>query len=394
MKPLAGVRVLDFSRYIAGPYCATLLAQFGAEVIKIEAPGVGDECRTWPPLKEGHSGYFASVNRGKKSLTLNIKSPEGKKVIAQLVKESDVLLHNFTAGVCKKLELDYEIISQLNPQLIYCSISGFGAEGPYRNRKGFDTIFQAMGGVTGLTGAEDGEPVKAGVPLADVSSGIFGALSIVTALYNRTKNGKGEYIDLALLDSLLNFLPVALSFYSINGEPPKRMGSQHPGRVPSAAFRCSDGKYVHISVTDAQWKSLCEILELHDLLEDERFDRNEDRVELRNIVMAKLSRAILGVSRPELVAKCQEKGIPCGEILSLDEVEADEQIKFRKSFGEFETAGIGKMKYARYPARFKEIDTDLKRFTPQVGEDTEEILRTILKYSTAEIKRMQENGIV
>lgn len=394
MKPLAGVRVLDFSRYIAGPYCATLLAQFGAEVIKIETPGVGDECRTWPPLKNGESGYFASMNRGKKSLTLNIKSPEGKKIVAQLVKESSVLLHNFTAGVCKKLEMDYETISRLNPQIIYCSVSGFGAEGPYRDRKGFDTIFQAMGGITGLTGEENGEPVKAGVPIADVSSGIFSALSIITALYNRTNTGKGECIDIALLDSVLNFLPVALSFYSINGEPPRKMGSQHPGRVPSAAFKCADGKYAHISVTDAQWKSLCEVLNLQDLLADERFALNENRVEMRQTVMEILSKAIARVTRKELVSKCLSKGIPCGEIMTLDEIEQDEHIVFRKSIGEYETPGIGRMKYARYPARFKEIDTELQRFTPRVGEDTDEVLTAILNYSPDELKILREKGVI
>lgn len=394
MKPLDGIRVLDMSRYIAGPYGALLLAQFGAEVIKIEPPDVGDECRTWEPVKNGFSGYFSSNNRGKKSFSLNLKNPESRKVLDDLIAKSDVFLHNYTDSVCRKFKMQYSEISKINPQIIYCGVSGFGEQGPYKDRKGFDTIFQAMGGLTWLTGEKEGEPIKAGAPVADVSSGIFSALSIITALYNRQKTGCGEKIDMALVSSLINFLPVALAFYSLTGESPVRMGSEHMGRVPSAVFKCKTDDYVHISVTDPQWRALVDILKISEFAQDNYYDLNNNRLAKRDYVMEMLQNAIRDMPRSELVEKCMQKGIPCGEVLSIDEVVEDQQIKFRESVGRMPTEEVGEFLYAKYPAKFSNIDTEMVQDVPKLGEHTEDILRNMLNYDDNKIKMLQEIGVV
>ena len=377
VKPLSGIKILDLTSYIAGPYCTLLLSAFGAEVVKVESP-LGDESRTWPPIKDGFSGYFANFHGGKKSFSLDLKQPESREVLNKLISKCDVFIHNYTGKTRRKLDMGYDTVARLNPNVIYCNISGFGASGPYEDRKGFDTIFQAMSGVTWLTGEKGGSPIKAGVPIGDVSGGLFAALSVMAAVHKRSLTGKGEYIDMALVDGLVNFLPVALSFYSFTGKSPARLGSQHPGRVPSATFLCADGKYVHISVTDGQWGRLCDILGIPEWREDEFYKLNNNRVKAREEVMAKISAAIGNFERADLVKQCMEQGIPCGEVFSIDEIENDPQIQFRNTIDKVQQDNGLLVRYANYPAKFKEMDVSLDRNVPKVGQHNEEVLKNWL----------------
>jgi crotonobetainyl-CoA:carnitine CoA-transferase CaiB-like acyl-CoA transferase len=376
MKPLAGIRVLDLSQYIAGPYCTQILATFGAEVVKIESPG-GDDARSWPPIKDGFSGYFANFNGGKKSLALDLKDAAGRAYLDRLIARADILVHNFTGRTRAKLNLDYDYVCSLNERLIYCNITGFGADGPYQDRKGFDTVFQAVAGVTNLTGEQGREPVKAGVPVGDISAGIYAALSIMAAIRNRDVNGKGECIDYAIVDGLLTFLSVSMAFYSFSGKTPERLGSGHVGRVPSQVFQCRDGKYVHLSINDGQWPLLCDILDLPDWRDDDFYKYNNNRITVREEIVGRLREKIGALDCAAFAGACMKKGVPCGEVNAIEDIEADPQIQWRKSI---ETVCYGDvtMRYANYPARYANIDTGLSRVIPQIGEHNEEIGRSWL----------------
>lgn len=376
MKPLENIKILDLSSYIAGPYSTLLLSMLGATVVKVESPK-GDDSRTWPPIRDGFSGYFANFNGGKKSFALDLKDPESRPVLDRLISKCDVFLHNFTGRTRRKLNMEYEAIAAVNPNVIYCNVSGFGADGPYGDRKGFDTIFQAVSGVTNLTGVKGGDPIKCGVPIGDVSGGVFTALSIMAALYQRQLTGKGEYIDLSLTDCLVNFLPVAMAFYSFNGVTPKRMGSEHPGRVPSSTFLCGDGRFVQISVTDGQWPRLCGILGLDDWGEHEFYKLNINRIQAREEVMARLGAQIKQKDSRALEKECMEAGIPCGVVNDIEGLIGDPQIQYRRTI-DSEQFGEVLMRFANFPARFHGIDTGISRRVPGVGEHNEEVLRTWL----------------
>ena len=269
MKPLAGLVVLDFSRVLAGPMGTQILAEFGAEVIKVEMPGTGDETRHFEPrLPNGESGYFFAFNRGKKSITLNLKSERGRAIARDLARQADVVVENFLPGAMKKMGLDYETLSALNTRLVYVSNTGFGQTGPYRDRKGYDTIFQALSGIMALTGYPDGPPAKVGVPISDLASGLWVAISVLTGLMGRTNTGKGCQVDLGMMDVQASLLTIAASRFFANGEDPQRTGTEHLGRVPSAAFECKDGGWLHISGSDQHWLAICDVLGLTDLAAD------------------------------------------------------------------------------------------------------------------------------
>ncbi|MDR1321050.1 MAG: CoA transferase [Gracilibacteraceae bacterium] len=372
MKPLRNIRVLDFSQYIAGPFCTALLGTFGAEVVKIENPK-GDDARSWPPIKNGFSGYFANYNGGKKSVCLNFKDAADMETINQLTAKCDVLVHNFTASTRARLQMEYERIAAINPRIIYCNISGWGEDGPYKDRKGFDTVFQAVAGVTGLTGEQGGEPIKAGVPIGDVSGGLFAALSIMMALEKRRQTGEGENIDLSMVEGLYNFLSVSMAFYAFNGKAPERMGSGHVGRVPSQVFKCGDGKYVHISLNDGQWGKFCEIMGMDDWKEHEYYKVGLNRVESRQEVVTRISAVLSQMTLDSLSAKCLAAGVPCGEVNSLEDIERDPQAVFRHSLDYIDYDGV-RMRFVNYPARFKDIDIRQDRHIPSIGEHTAAVL--------------------
>ena len=377
MKPLEGIKVLDLSQYIAGPYCTMLLELFGAEVVKVENPK-GDDARTWPPIKDGFSGYFANYNCGKKSICLDLKDPGDREKLDLLTAKCDVFVHNFTGRTREKLNMGYETISGINPKVIYCNISGWGATGPYKDRKGFDTVFQAVAGITCLTGERGGDPIKAGVPIGDVSGGMFAAMSILASLRQRDHTGKGDSIDLSMVEGLYNFLPVSMAFYSFNGHTPERMGSGHVGRVPSQVFQCGDGKFVHISLNDGQWGKFCELMGMEDWKDHEFYKVGLNRVKAREEVVSRISNILKGMTREDLSRKCFEAGVPCGEVNAIEDIIEDPQVLSRKAIEQASYGDIT-MNYVNYPARFRNYDIWLDRKIPAVGEHNKEVFDSWLK---------------
>src|SRR5882672_7983589 len=292
MKPLQHLTILDLSRVLACPFASMILAELDATVIKVEQPGAGDETRGFEPQLARDSAYYFACNRSKASITVNLRRPEGQDIIRALAQKADVLVENFPTGTLTRHGLDFTVLSALNPRLVYVSCTGFGQSGPYAHKKGYDTVFQAMGGLMSLTGEKGGGPVKPGLPVADLSSGLWVAIAILAALAGRSRTGKGCQVDFSMLDGQVALLTLAAARYFALGEIPPRLGTEHPGRVPSATFRCKDGKYAHITASDQHWKPLCKALGVEQW--GSAFPDNAVRVEKRDEVMKKLSSLISG----------------------------------------------------------------------------------------------------
>jgi crotonobetainyl-CoA:carnitine CoA-transferase CaiB-like acyl-CoA transferase len=291
--PLEGIKVVDFSQTITGPFCTMILAELGAEVYKLEEPRSGDEARTWPPFLGEESGYFFSINRSKKSLAVNLKDPRGKEIAISLARNADVLVENFTPGVIERLGLDYETIKRINPRMIYCSISAFGQSGPYRNKKGYDPIMQAMGGIMSVTGDIDGPPVKVGVPITDLVTGLYASLGIVLAVLQRKESGEGQYLDLSMFESTLSLLSFVGAFFLYEGVVPKAFGSGNPSRVPTANYLTRDNKYIHVVANDRQWKAFCDTIGLEEMGANPDFDTNAKRVQHREEIDRRIQEKLL-----------------------------------------------------------------------------------------------------
>ena len=303
MKPLDHVTVLDLSRVLACPFASMILAELGARVIKVEQPGGGDETRGFEPQLARDSAYYFACNRSKESITVDLRSDAGRKTIRELAQKADVVLENFPVGTLGRYGLDYAALSSLNPALVYVSCTGFGQSGPYAHKKGYDTVFQAMGGIMSLTGERGGGPVKPGLPVADLTSGLWIAIAILATLAGRTRSGKGCYVDFSMLDGQVALLTLAAARYFALGEVPPRLGTEHPGRVPSATFRCADGRYAHITASDQHWMPLCKALQLAEW--GRGFESNALRVERRDEVMRTLTAAIEKLDRAALIAPCR-----------------------------------------------------------------------------------------
>jgi crotonobetainyl-CoA:carnitine CoA-transferase CaiB-like acyl-CoA transferase len=379
MKPLAGLVVLDFSRVLAGPMATQILAEFGAEVIKVELPGTGDESRHFEPrLPGGESGYFFAFNRGKKSITLNLKSERGRRIARDLASQADVLIENFLPGTMKKLGLDYATLEALNPRLVYVSNTGFGQTGPYRDRKGYDTIFQALSGIMALTGYPDGPPAKVGVPISDLSSGLWIAISALTGLMGRHNTGRGCYVDLGMMDVQASLLTIAAARYFATGEDPQRTGTEHLGRVPSAAFQCKCGDWIHISGSDQHWPAICEVLGLATLAADPALNKNAARVTRRTEVMAAMTAAIGRRERAELAEALRARDVPTGEVFSVKQTLSDPHMTARGVVGTFDHPTEGKFRGLRTPVRFQGLDDPDLGAPPTLGDATESILQNRL----------------
>ncbi len=399
MKPLQGIVVVDFSRVLAAPLATMILAELGATVIKIERPGSGDETRTWEPIfgKPGggkESGYFFAFNRAKQSLTLNLKSAKAQAIARKLAAKADLLVENFPPGTLAESGLGYEDLKSLNPRLIYVANTGFGQTGPYAQRKGYDTIFQAMSGLMSLTGEPDGGPVKAGLPMSDLTSGLWIAVAALAGLAARAESGHGCYIDLSMYDAQVAQLTIAAARYFALGEVPPRTGTEHPGRVPSAAFKCRDGKWLHITGSDQHWEPLCQALGLERLLADEDLKKNAARVERRGEVMAALREAISKQDRPQVLAALDAADVPVGPINALDEVLADPHTRARGLVGEFDHPTVGKFPALRLPLRFHGYDDPEIGRPPLLGEHTEAVLRDVLGLKPDEIAALKAEKAV
>jgi crotonobetainyl-CoA:carnitine CoA-transferase CaiB-like acyl-CoA transferase len=390
MRPLDGLVILDLARVLACPYASMILAELGATVIKVEQPGTGDETRSFEPQLAVDSAYYFACNRSKSSITVNLRSPEGQQIIRELAAKSDVFVENFPSGTFRRYGLDYEALAALNPRLVYLSCTGFGQTGPYRRKKGYDTVFQAMGGLLSLTGERGGGPVKPGLPVADLTSGLWVAIAILAAIAGRETSGKGCYVDFSMLDGQVSLLTLAAARYFALGEVPPRLGTEHPGRVPTATFCCSDGKYLHITASDQHWAPLCGALGLETWGAQPQFTDNAKRVQHREAIMPKLTQAILGWKRDELIAALDAVEVPVGPVNDVAEILADPHVAARGLVGEFDYPGVGVFKALGLPYKFEGFDDPQVGRPPTLGEHTDVVLAQRLGYTQERIAQLRE----
>ena len=395
MKALDGVRVLDLTRALAGPYCTLMLGDYGADVIKIELPCRGDDTRQWgPPYVDGESAYFLSISRNKRSITLNLKDARGKEVFMGLARGANVVVENFTPGVVQRLGIDYESVKALNPGIVYCSVSGFGQTGPYRHKPAYDQMMQGLGGIMSLTGEAEGPPQKMGVALADIGSGMMAAFGVMTALFHREKTGQGQYIDVSMLDLQVAWLTYQAATYFANGTPPPRVGSAHPNLVPYQAFKCSDGKYVNVAVGNERfWQRFCGALGRQDLMESPKYALNRDRVKNRVKLAALLQEVFSRETSGHWVKVLEEAEVPCGPINDLADVFSDPQVLHREMLLELDHPSAGRIKQTGIPIKFSETPGAINLPPPLLGQHTEEIL-TELGYSPEDVQALKAQEVV
>ena len=395
--PLKGLRVLDLTRVLAGPTCTQMLGDRGAEVIKVERPGAGDDTRGFaPPAMPGtdQSAYFIGVNRNKRSVTVDIAAPEGQKIIRQLLEDTDILVENFKVGALAKYGLGYEQVHAAHPGIIYCSITGFGQTGPYAPRPGYDALIQAMGGVMSLTGEIMGEPQKVGIPVADVFAGLYGCIGILAALRHREKTGQGQQVDIGMLDTHVAWLANQGMNFLATGENPPRLGNQHPNIVPYQVFPTADGYMVLSIGNDPTFKRFCEAFDLAYLLDDPRFATNSARVENRQFVTDTLTPTMRARPTKEWVDRLEALKIGCGPINTLKDVFADPHVIARGMVIEMaHTSGVPVQVIAN-PVRLSETPADYRTAPPVLGQHTEEILRDLLGMSATQFNKLKAKGIV
>jgi crotonobetainyl-CoA:carnitine CoA-transferase CaiB-like acyl-CoA transferase len=393
--PLDNIVVLDISRILAGPYCTMMLGDLGAEVIKVERPGAGDDTRTWgPPFAGGESAYYLSLNRNKRSLTLNLAHPEGQKIGQELACRSDILVENFAPGVAEKLGLGWDELRRTNPRLIYCSITGYGPDGPYRDRTGYDMVVSAVGGLMGITGDEDGDPVKVGVAITDVITGTMAQGAIMAALYQREKTGLGQRIDVSLLETQVAALANIASNYLVAGQEARRWGTAHESIVPYQAFKAKDDYITVAAANDKLWLRLCKVLNRPDLAENPRYASNALRVQHRKELVPILAEKFKQKTRAEWMESLVAEGIPCGPINSMESLFNDPQVLHRHMVEVVDHPTIGKLKLVGIPVKYSEAKPRIRRPPPLLGEHTEEILREFLSLSGDEIRRLKEQQVV
>lgn len=377
MQPLHGIRVLDLSRVLAGPYCTMVLGDLGADVIKVESPD-GDETRAWgPPFTNGESAYYLCVNRNKRSIVVDFKTDEGRKILQELVKQSDVLVENFRPGTLARFSLDYESASKANPNLIYCSITGFGQTGPLRDKPGYDFMIQGMGGLMSITGVPDGEPMKVGVAVTDLFAGQNAVIAILAALQARTQTGKGQHLDISLFDSQVAMLANIASNYLVSGNLPKRYGNAHANIVPYQSFQASDAWFVLAVGNDRQFEKLCEVISKREVASDVRFRLNAERVKHREELIPILKPVFLTKTSGEWLSMLENAGIPCGPINSLDEVFSMPQVEARQMLIHMEHPEIEDLRLVGSPLKFSDTPVDFRLPPPRLGEHTEEVLKEL-----------------
>ncbi|MDR4127190.1 CaiB/BaiF CoA transferase family protein [Yanghanlia caeni] len=404
-KLLSHIRVLDLSRVLAGPWTTQLLADLGAEVIKVERPGQGDDTRAWGPpfLKrpDGSAtqdgGYFIAANRGKKSITVNLQTPEGQEIIKRLAKDADVVIENYKVGTLQRLGLGYEDLSAINPSLIYCSVTGFGQDGPRATQPAYDFLIQAMGGLMSVTGERDdrpgGGPQKVGVPIVDLVTGVYGALAIVSALVARNETGRGDYIDLAMLDVQVSLLANQAMNYLLSGKTPRRTGTAHPNIQPQRIFDCRNGQIIIVVGNDGQFAQLCEVLGRPELKDDERFATNGARVVNQEILDPILDEILITEDREVWLERLLAAGIPAGPINSVPEVFEDPQVVHREILQHLPHPIAGTVPQVRSPFRFANAETQPDVAPPTLGQHTDEVLQG-LGFDTTKIQALKDQGVI
>ena len=403
--PLKGYKVLDMSRILAGPWAGQMLADLGAEVIKIERPTAGDDTRHWgPPYlkdKQGNNtqdaAYFFCANRGKQSVTVDITQPKGQEIIRQLAGQCDVLIENYKVGGLAKYGLDHVSLRQLNPQLVYCSITGFGQTGPYAERPGYDFLIQGMAGLMSLTGEPDnqgGSPVKVGVAVTDLLTGLYAANAIQGALLERHQSGLGQYIDLALLDVQAAALANQASNYLIGGEIPQRLGNAHPNIVPYQAFATADGHIILAVGNQTQFERLCNVLKQPDWLKDKRYSSNSARVDNRQTLCAEISQLLLQRKSQDWLGLLEQQQIPCGPINNLEQVFSHAQLQARNMLINIKEPRSGEIQLPANPINYSRTPIAYSSPPPQLGNDTESILSQYLEYSAMDIAELRKKAII
>jgi crotonobetainyl-CoA:carnitine CoA-transferase CaiB-like acyl-CoA transferase len=400
--PLAGIRVLDLSRVLAGPWAGQNLADLGAEVIKVERPKVGDDSRAFGPpwVKDAQgrdtkdSAYFTSANRGKKSITVNLQQPEGQALVRELAAKSDVLIENYKYGDLARYGLGYEDLQKINPRLIYCSVTGFGQTGPYRERPGYDFMIQGMGGMMSVTGEPDGGPQRAGVPIADIITGMYASIAVCAALAHRAQSGKGQHLDLALLDSQIALLAYQNTNYFSTGKPPRRIGNLHPNIVPYQPFRASDGEVILACGNDNLYRKFCEAAGCPELAADPRFLTNGKRVENRNELKRLLDAIFAKRTKQEWVELLDAAGVANGPINDIAQVFDEPQVKARGVRIEVDHPVAGKLPMVASPMRFSGTPLEHKTPPPLLGEQTDVVLQEMLGRSAEEIARLRAAGTI
>lgn len=393
---LENICVIDLTRVLAGPYCTMMLGDLGADIIKIEVPGRGDDTRHWGPpfTKGGESAYYLSANRNKRSMTLNLKSEEGLEILKKLIAKGDVLVDNFKTGTLSRWGLDYETLQEIRPGLIYCTVTGYGYTGPYSSRPGYDLIVQATGGFMSITGPENGDPSRAGVAIADISTGMFAANAILAALYSREQTGKGQRIDMSLLDSQVALLSYAATNYFVSGSITNRLGNAHPNIVPYQSFKARDMHFVLAVGNDKQWEIFCKSINKPEWIDDEKYSTNALRVNNRKQLIDQLSKLFATQNAGYWLEIFDKVGLPSGPINELDKVFENEQIKSREMQIELPHSIDNKVTLLNSPIKIPTSPTKTHKAPPTLGEHTEEILKEKIGLDQDTVARLRNEGIL
>lgn len=394
---LDGIRVLDLSRVLAGPWSTQVLGDLGADVIKVEQPGAGDDTRAWgPPFLPGSqdSAYYSCANRNKRSLAVDIASPEGAEMIRKLAAVSDVVVENFRVGGLAKYGLDYDDLRVIKPDLVWCSITGFGQTGPERDRGGYDFLIQGMSGLMSVTGSADGPPTKVGVPISDLTTGLYAAISILAALRHRDHTGEGQRIDLALLDAQVALMSNQAANWLNGGSEPRRLGNQHPNIVPYQVFACSDGDILIATANDRQYGKLCRVLRLDALAGDPRFATMSARGANRADLLAQLEPVIAAWRSDDLVAALNAAGVPSGRVNTVPDALSHPQVVSRGLVGELERSDGTPVRFVGFPAKLSASPASYRSAPPYTGEDGDAVLSEVLGLTETEIAQLRETGAV
>jgi crotonobetainyl-CoA:carnitine CoA-transferase CaiB-like acyl-CoA transferase len=404
--PLAGYRVLDLSRILAGPWLGQLLADLGAEVWKVERPGAGDDTRQWGPpfLKDrngddtSESAYFLSANRGKQSICIDIASVEGRDLVRALARNADVVLENYKVGDLARYGLGYDDLSKEKPDIVYCSITGYGQTGPFKDSAGYDMAIQAIGGLMSLTGERDdlpgGGPQKVGVPIVDILTGMYGATAVISSLLHRERTGEGQYIDMALLDVQVSVLANQNMNFLTTGSPPNRSGNAHPNIVPYQVFTTSDGSFILAIGNDSQFRKFCSAAGLSSLAEDSRFCTNANRLQHRDVLISLIAARLVNESTAFWIALLEPLGVPCAPINRLDQVFTHPQVRHRGLRIDLPHCAGVSAPLVGNPIKFSKTPIEYSAAPPTLGEHTDHILRNVLKLADGDVRRLRDSGVV
>jgi CoA:oxalate CoA-transferase len=391
---LHGVKILDLTRVLAGPFATMILGDLGAEIIKVERPVTGDDSRSFGPYVNGESGYFMSINRNKKSITLNLKSEEGKELFKGLIKDFDVIIENFRPGTMDKLGLGYDTLKEINPGIIYAAVSGFGRTGPYSSRPAYDIVIQALGGLMSITGPENGPQTRVGASIGDITAGLYGCIGVLGALVNRSTTGKGCLIDVAMLDCTVSILENALSRFFATGDIPKPIGNRHPSIVPFEAFNALDGEIVIAAGNDILWEKLCILIGRSELSKDSRYSSNELRTINYKDLRSELAPEIKKRGVAEWYALLEKAGIPGGPVNSIDQVAKDSQVKARGMIVEVEHPRAGTVNIPGNPIKINRGDRDEFIPSPELGQHNAEIFKRLLHIDNLKLEELKDRSVI